>query len=123
MLFRSLCVYNGDVYAGGNFTTAGGDSTNYIAKWNNPLGVENNFMKEEVNIYPTPSTDKIYITHTNSEEIEIKLFDIIGKQVNATIKNKNLITEIDVSGLSEGIYFVSVKTSEGILTKKIIVQR
>ena len=27
-------VYNGELYAGGNLTTAGGVSANYIAKWN-----------------------------------------------------------------------------------------
>lgn len=32
-LVRTLTVYNGDLYAGGNFTTAGGIAANYIAKW------------------------------------------------------------------------------------------
>jgi len=30
----ALCVYNGELYAGGSFTTAGGATANYIAKWN-----------------------------------------------------------------------------------------
>ncbi len=31
---NSLAVYNSELYAGGSFTTAGGTTTNYIAKWN-----------------------------------------------------------------------------------------
>lgn len=38
----ALCVYNNELIAGGSFTTAGGISANYIAKWNgsswSPLG-------------------------------------------------------------------------------------
>ncbi len=30
----SMVVYNGELYIGGNFTTAGGNPANYIAKWN-----------------------------------------------------------------------------------------
>jgi len=30
----SLAVFGGELYAGGNFTTAGGNAANYIAKWN-----------------------------------------------------------------------------------------
>ncbi len=31
---NALCVHNGEVYAGGNFTTAGGNNAKYIARWN-----------------------------------------------------------------------------------------
>jgi len=38
----ALAVYNNELIAGGNFTSAGGVSANYIAKWNGndwaPLG-------------------------------------------------------------------------------------
>lgn len=33
-LVRALYTYNNDLIAGGNFTTAGGNNANYIAKWN-----------------------------------------------------------------------------------------
>ncbi len=31
---RVLCVYKGELYAGGEFTTAGNTTANHIAKWN-----------------------------------------------------------------------------------------
>ena len=49
---------------------------------------------------------------------EITLLNVLGNEVIST-KQK----EIDISSLAEGIYFVQVKTAEGILTKKIIKQR
>jgi len=74
-------------------------------------------------IYPNPATDKIYIECTNNNAIEISLFDIAGKQVRQPIKTENPKTEIDVRTLHQGIYFVKVNTSEGVLTKKIVVHR
>jgi hypothetical protein len=34
---RALCVYNGDLYAGGYFTMAGGNPANCIAQWNGTI--------------------------------------------------------------------------------------
>lgn len=44
-------------------------------------------------------------------------FPALGKEVLST-KQK----DIDVSTLSEGVYFVKVETNEGITTKKVVVQ-
>ncbi len=81
------------------------------------MGIEQTKNKEaEVSIYPNPAADKVYIETTGI--IESKLFDLLGKEIINTQKK-----EVDVSNLQDGIYFLSVKTSSGVLTKKIIVQR
>jgi hypothetical protein len=92
----------------------------YIAKWNCSSGIEDNFKNDKITIYPNPCIDKIYIAQTNTNEIEVILLDIIGKQVGKTIKSKSQTTEIDVSGLKAGIYFLDVKTKEEMCFKKII---
>jgi hypothetical protein len=38
-------------------------------------------------------------------------------------KIQNEAAQVDVGNLQNGVYFVQVKTSEGVLSKKIIVQR
>lgn len=76
-----------------------------------------------INIYPNPASDKIHIAHTNNDAVEVCLYDMVGRQVSAAIKSNKQTTAIDVSGLSEGIYFLQLKMAKGIVTKKIIVQR
>lgn len=69
----------------------------------------------EVSVYPNPATNKINVGA--KAIVEVKLFDVLGHQILST-KQK----EIDVSSLQNGVYFVSVKTTNGASTQKIIVQ-
>jgi hypothetical protein len=77
---------------------------------------ESTKVKETVIVYPNPAKDKIYI-RTNGKEEFAFMYDVYGNKVKS---GKN---EIDISDLSEGVYFVTVKTTEGVATKKVIVQR
>ena len=56
-----------------------------------------------------------YLEH--EKLIEFKLFNVLGNEV---IQSKQ--TSIDVANLPNGVYFVQVKTNEGISTQKVIVQ-
>jgi len=61
----------------------------------------------------------LHVAYTgNSLLKEICLHDLLGKQILSTKEN-----DIDVSNLNEGIYFAQVKTVEGVITKKFVVQR
>lgn len=76
----------------------------------------------EISIYPNPADDKI---HFNKSDVikninEITLFDVYGKKHPTLLNNKN---EMDVSALREGVYVLLIKTNEGVVTKKIVVQR
>jgi len=86
------------------------------------LGIEENNLENEISIYPTLASDKIYIEQLKNEAIAINIFDVVGKQVSKETRSENTITEIDMNGLSEGIYFVKVNTKYGMLTKKIVIQ-
>jgi hypothetical protein len=52
---HALCVYNGELIAGGQFTSAGGVPANYIAKWNgvswSPLGAGTNGEVDALTVY------------------------------------------------------------------------
>jgi len=83
-----------------------------------PLGI-NELKNGVMKIYPNPANDKLFIEQTGNENItEISLFDIYGKKV--ITENKQ--NELDISSLTEGIYFLQVKTKEHFFTQKIIVQ-
>ena len=52
---HALCVYNGELIAGGQFTSAGGVPANYIAKWNgvswSPLGSGTNGEVDALTVF------------------------------------------------------------------------
>ncbi len=80
--------------------------------------------KTYFNLYPNPTSRSIQLEVSEGELDQIK---IIGVLDNRLISVDNYVNgnqkNIDVSTLPEGIYFVQIKTAEGILTKKIIVRR
>ena len=73
-----------------------------------------------LNIYPNPTKGELFI-NTSEKIISISACNIIGKDVvlNTYINNNQL----DISQLSNGIYFISIYTEKGVITKKIIVSK
>jgi hypothetical protein len=65
-------------------------------------------------IYPNPFSEKITITSYQSEE-SIFIFNTLGELVIKTIASEHK-TELDLSELSKGIYFIRI----GIDTKKMV---
>lgn len=76
--------------------------------------------------YPNPASDVLYIhleEHETKEQTKIALTDGTGRIMNVHWKNLDYSTiEISLDGISSGVYFVSVFTTEGITTKKVMVQ-
>ncbi|HEX7414745.1 MAG TPA: T9SS type A sorting domain-containing protein [Bacteroidia bacterium] len=107
--------FNGDTMP--DLALAGGDI--YLLLSCSTMGIEQFAgTNEVVKVYPNPATNTLQVAVGNAELTEVKLIDMLGKEIINT-KEK----DIDVSGLQEGVYFVSIKTSEGVATKKIIIQR
>jgi hypothetical protein len=116
-----MAEYNGDLYVGGDFTSAGGSPANYIAKWNNPIGLKELDAEIDINIYPNPATEKIHIEQTNKNNKinEITLIDVYGVIYKKTMDDKN---EIDIRSLKSGVYFLRIQMHNNAVAKKIVVQ-
>ena len=65
-----------------------------------------------INIYPNPSSDKIYIT----KNVDFNLYNMIGDMIISET-NKNVL---DVSYLIPGIYNLQIIYNENTINKKII---
>ena len=76
-----------------------------------------NFSTETFSIYPNPVSSILYISSeiNNIEAITIYLANGIKA---ISIENKN--NSIDISNLSNGLYFVEISSKEGKLVKKFI---
>ena len=86
--------------------------TNHV----NIVGIENG----DIYVYPNPASD-IIIVKAAKDISDMVLYNIKGEAVLAR-KGSPLSGQsvIDVSGLSDGIYFLKIVTSDGTSTKKII---
>ena len=86
------------------------------------LGIDD-IIARELSIYPNPNKGKFFVQlgsdfNTNTK---IEVYNVMGKRVYETLAS-NSKTEIDLSDLDQGIYFIRVMDGETILTQKIIKQ-
>lgn len=75
----------------------------------------NNYEKPIFKIYPNPSTGIINVRGFQIQEIEV--IDYTGR----TIKYSGTLT-IDLTEYPKGIYFIKVTSTEGVITRKIVLQ-
>ena len=73
-------------------------------------------------VYPNPATDKITISFPSSDKYEVSLITSIGHIINKYAVNDTHI-DLNVSGLSAGVYFINISHGTVIETKKIVVKR
>jgi uncharacterized protein (DUF1501 family) len=90
---------------------------------NKTLGLTDFESKNEVIVYPNP-TSEIIVVHATNNINSITMFTIDGRNIQ-TYKNPLTSTEftINVQNLSAGLYTLKVNTDNGIFSKKIIVRR
>lgn len=68
-----------------------------------------------IKIYPNPTSNLLNIDIDNATNFEAIIYDVVGKEVG-TYKNQKTI---DVTALTNGIYFIKLKTDDAFQTKTI----
>ena len=74
-----------------------------------------------LSVYPNPTQGMVTMTIDDALGFEYQVFDFMGKAVLKGESQDHAIT-LDLSGLSKGVYFVSVRCKAKCLVQKIIVQ-
>ena len=69
--------------------------------------------QETVTIYPNPSSDYVWIYSAPNVLPEVRLFDLTGKAIPATITNEQGKIRLDVSHLQRGIYILRLALPNG----------
>ena len=108
------------ILIGGDFTSYNGISRNKIARLNNTtLSTNSHLFTNGISFYPNPVKKKINI---KIGEINIvafaEIYTLIGQLLKTVNLNKDKI--IDLSELTNGIYFVKITNGSQIFTSKII---
>jgi alpha-tubulin suppressor-like RCC1 family protein len=83
--------------------------------------------KAEISLYPNPTNDIVNIDYNldNSSKVLLSVTNIQGQIINEVIidGNKGTQTEtIDLSNQQSGMYFVTVTTENGSITRKVVKQ-
>jgi len=78
----------------------------------------NTLDKSEINIYPNPATHLIQLK-SNERITEVTIYNLEARLV--LNEQSNSIKELNVSSLKKGMYLLSVKTKQGIISRKLII--
>ena len=88
------------------------------------ISINDILSQQAIEIFPNPSKGKFTINASyNLQNVEFNLVDISGKKLSNLAKtiNENA-AEFDASNLNAGIYFLNIKSDNGSITKKIIIE-
>jgi len=112
-------------------TNACGSTSEFSANFNVITGIAESAVSDnKINIYPNPADEKITIEFASKEdtEISVSIIDAFGRNILNSDLIKGVaginIMEINVTSLSQGIYFLQIIGKDRFyLSKKIIIKR
>jgi len=105
------------------------DSLEFSIKYNGPLGVNENTANvlSAVELFPNPASDATVLKVNSLKAINAKVF--IYNALGAVVSEKNVSMaqgnnkiDLNVDGLSSGVYFAQLKTANNTVTKRLIVK-
>ena len=86
--------------------------------------VEN--QNSSFSVYPNPAitqTTVLYTVPENTQQVNLRVYDITGRIVEQQVLDKySHQTTLDVGDFSAGMYLVELKTDEGMVVKKLVVE-
>ena len=76
---------------------------------------------EEINVYPNPTSDKVFISNNNVDKVEVYTID--GRLIKTVKQEKEDNMSIDLSNSGNGVYMLRIYTKDNITptTKKVIL--
>lgn len=80
----------------------------------------NDFFASNISIFPNPTADIFNLVSNTSTFENVKVTDLNGRTVKNINVNSLSSTEVNISDLTSGMYFVTVQTDNGSGSTKII---
>ena len=72
----------------------------------------------EINIYPNPTNNIINLSYPDYLQInKIELYNNLGQLIH---RGNLSVNKISLQGIAQGVYFVKIYSSEGIINKRVI---
>ncbi len=87
--------------------------------------VKENTIENDVSVYPNPASYKLIVQSSKFNVERLEVYDVIGQLQILNFQHPTSsihILEINVSHLSQGIYFCKLITESGAIVKKFVKQ-
>ena len=88
-------------------------------------GVNDLERENKMTLFPNPATDKLRVRFSLpiSSDATLLVSDVQGRILGQQNVQQNAdLLEIDINSLSDGIYFMTVKSGDGVMTERFVVQ-
>jgi subtilisin-like proprotein convertase family protein len=130
---QPLSAFNGELSAGNwtlNLTDTGIGDDGFLTSWSiDYCGITEGvvlsaetFNDFNIVMYPNPATNVVSIKFNNTPQLEVTLFDLLGRKVLSKMLQKDN-NGIDVSNLASGNYIVQMKNDNNEkIIKNLIVE-
>ncbi len=89
---------------------------------------ERNIENMNVRVYPNPASDVVNVSYflQDRQDVEISLSNAMGSVIETSATSSNMGNNsamINTSDLSNGVYFINLKSGEDVITKKFMIAR
>ncbi len=130
-VITGMAAYQGDLYVAGGFWTMNADSIRGIAKWiggnyvdtcvYTPMGLQASQLNSLYMIAPNPTNSSFTMTlPANISTCTLKIDDITGREVAASRTYRAGDPPVDVTHVSDGLYFVEVRVKDRVEVIKLV---
>ena len=84
-------------------------------------GTEDELLNQKVNVFPNPAKDNLWVSIGDLHGQRVEVFNALGQRVEEhEIQSSQF--QLDMGGLSEGVYFLHIYTDEGVAKKRVVVE-
>lgn len=97
------------------------DTTMYVDNvyfWDTQTAGLDDASLSAVEMYPNPAKGVVKFSTVSNQALEVSVYDLLGKQV---MPFQTIQTELNISSLTTGLYFVKMKQGSSATTKKLLV--
>ena len=81
------------------------------------------YDKNQIYIYPNPTKNELVIDNGQLRIDSVELFDVLGRKLQFKIVNLQSEIVIDISEITDGIYFIKIASSKGEIIKKVLINK
>ena len=95
------------------------DNCNNITKWSPTVTSTNELTTADFVIYPNPVYEKVTVQTNGNKEFTIELLTINGNIIYES-KIEGTLHQINLTGLSKGVYLIRLNSNNNISIRKVI---
>ena len=122
---RVISDFTNNTILDSEYTPQYGQVEDFSVVISNSLSIaENDLLNEFMKISPNPNSGEFTLNYSGALSLKsLSLYNIIGKEVvTVSLQNFNSSKKIDLFGLNAGVYFATITSDGGQVTKKIIIK-